>query len=85
MGDAAQLDAVWRFYHSLVNDTNSSGDGGDQQVLVHYFARAGVSVHELPADYNAFAWELDSRVPWWLQVRVGWAVRDAGCDCRIRD
>ena len=30
---AAELEGLWRYYYRILSDSNSSGDGGDQQVL----------------------------------------------------
>eukprot|EP00966_Prymnesium_polylepis_P264234 6104253-Prymnesium_polylepis.1 len=61
---------MWRFYDALAADSTSTGDGGDQQVLINYFAHSSAVVHELPVEYNAFAWELDPRHEWWQDVHV---------------
>jgi len=66
----AELEDLWRFYGRIFDERNSSGDGGDQQVLIHYFAHSQRVLHELPVDYNAFAWELDPRHAWWYRVKV---------------
>lgn len=48
-----------------------TGDGGDQQVLIHYFATTGEKVWELPLDFNAFGWDMVSDASeWWRKVRV---------------
>ncbi|KAL1508030.1 hypothetical protein AB1Y20_007626 [Prymnesium parvum] len=67
---AYELDDLWRYFTRLLQNHTTRGDGGDQEVLINYFAERQLTVHELPVEYNAFAWEMDPREQWWRSVKV---------------
>lgn len=64
----SDLDGMWSYFRIIASHGVSIGDGGDQELLIHYFALRGALVYELPVEYNAFVWELASS-RWWLKVR----------------
>jgi hypothetical protein len=67
----AELDSIWQTFHARVNDVSHEWrcgrmghhympDGSDQQLLIHFFATTHMDVHELPASFNTFAWQLNT-------------------------
>lgn len=59
---------MWSNFRGIASHGVSIGDGGDQELLIRYFALRGALVYELPVEYDAFARELASS-RWWLKVR----------------
>jgi len=48
---------------------NLGGDGGDQELMVSYWAAKRRRVYELPVAYNAFAWQMDQTMePTWCNL-----------------
>ena len=73
---AAELDELFEYFrwsldlrHSEVQE-RFRGDGGDQQLLLHYFASKRLIVNELPSKYNAYPTDYPAGTPWWASQLV---------------
>ena len=69
----AERDALWRHFHGMMAPSyKREREGGDQEVLLSFWQRQRTTVHELPIEYNAYGWEMNSSAQpqWWMHTRV---------------